>query len=327
MDWYAPNDTAQVGSLRRELHAHLERHAAEGSDIDGAAIVASELITNAMQNSDGPVWVALDWGASRPVLSVHDLGRGFELDAGPPPSPDEPRGRGLLISSKLAAELSVRAKQFGGSIVSAQLPVERTPADSIDPSPSRFASLPHPDEQQADGTFGRDAFLRALVVQLAQTVDSMQGPGVAEAVVAQVGTDVGGRIEETFRAARGIDGDLDVGQMSSLLVELKAAIGGEFFVVDADEQRIVLGNDRCPFGDAVMMAPSLCRMTSSVFGGIARRNRGAAAVDLEQRIAVGDRQCRVTVWLTEPDADRLPFVHRYGTFTPVDVRERGTSGG
>ena len=324
MDWYLPNDTAQVGSVRRDLHAHLERHAAAGSDLDGAAIVASELITNAIQNSDGPVWVALDWGASRPVLSVHDLGMGFELDAVPAPDPAEPRGRGLMISSKLVAALSVRSKQFGGSIVTAQLPVERSPTESIDPPASRFASLPHPDEQQADGTFGRDAFMRALVVQLAQTVESVQGPGVAEAVVAQVGTDVGGRIEETFRAARGIDGVFDLGQMSSLLVELKAAIGGDFFVIDANDDRIVLGNNRCPFGDAVMMAPALCRMTSSVFGGIARRNRGAAAVDLEQRIAVGDRQCRVTVWLTEPDAERLPFVHHYGEFSPVDVRQRGS---
>ena len=166
--------------------------------------------------------------------------------------------------------------------------------------------------------------MRALVVQLAQNVESLQGPGVAEAMVAQVGTDVGGRMEAAFREARGIDGDLDLGQISSLLVELKAAIGGDFYVIDANDDRIVLGNDRCPFGDAVMMAPALCRMTSSVFGGIARRNRGAAAVDLEQRIAVGDRQCRVTVWLTEPDAERAPFVHHYGQFTSVEVSERGS---
>lgn len=324
MDWYVPNDTAEVGSIRRELHAHLARHAAVGSDVEGATIAASELVTNAIQNSDGPIWVALDWGTSRPVLSVHDLGRGFELDGVPDPDPDDPRGRGLMISSRLVAGLSVRSKVFGGSIVTAQLPVERPTTEDIDPSPSRFPSLPDPDEQQADGTFGRDSFLRALVVQLAQSVESLQGPGVAEAVVAQVGTDVGGRIEETFRAARGIDGDLDVDQISSLLVELKAAIGGDFFVIDANDDRIILGNNRCPFGEAVMMAPTLCRMTSSVFGGIARRNRGAAAVDLEERIAVGDRQCRVTVWLTEPDPERAPFVHFYGEFTPVDVSRRGS---
>ena len=188
---------------------------------------------------------------------------------------------------------------------------------------SRFASLPHPDEQQAGGTFGRDPFLRALVVQLAQTVELRQGPGVAEAVVAQVGTDVGGRMEEAFRSDRGIVGDLDNDQMGVLFVDLKAAIGGDFFVIEANDDRIVLGNNRCPFGDAVKMAPALCRMTSSVFGGVAKRNRGAAAVDLEQRIAVGDQQCRVTVWLTQPGDDRAPFVHQYGEFERVDDPERG----
>lgn len=322
MDWYIPNDTAEVASLRRDLREHLERHAADGSDIDGAQLVASELVTNAMQNSDGPVWATLDWGTSRPVLSVHDLGSGFELDPTAEPDVNDPRGRGLMISSRLSASLSVHAKEFGGSVVSAQLPVERPPTENIDPPASRFAALPHPDERKADGTFGRDAFLRALVVQLAQHVESMQGPALAEAMVAQVGTDVGGRMEEAFRAARDIDGDLDVSQISSLLIDLKAAIGGDFFVIDANDDRIVLGNNICPFGDAVMRAPALCRMTSSVFGGIARRSRGAAAVDLEQRIAVGDQQCRVTVWLTEPDAGRLPFVHRYGDFTSVELRER-----
>ena len=45
----------------------------------------------------------------------------------------------------------------------------------------------------------------------------------------------------------------------------------------------------------VREAPELCRMTSSVFGGIAARNFGYAKVDLRQRIAVGDQQCEVCI--------------------------------
>jgi predicted ArsR family transcriptional regulator len=256
---------------------------------------------------------------------VHDLGPGFDIDDVPAPNPDDVRGRGLMISSRLVPTLTVRSRDSGGSIVTAELPVARPPAETIDPPGSRLSPLPHPDERQPDGTYGRDSFLRALVVQLAQTVESVQGPTIAEAVVAQVGTDVGGRMEEAYRAARGIadDRDLELDQIEDLLIELKAAIGGDFFVIDADADRIVFGNNRCPFGDAVRMAPALCRMTSSVFGGIARRNRGAAAVDLEQRIAVGDQQCRVTVWLTPPGDDRAPFVHRYGDFERVTLRPRG----
>lgn len=317
MDWYVPNDAAEVSALRRELQTFLERHSAPDSDVSGATIVASELVTNAVQNSDGPIWVSLDWGRSQPVLTVHDLGRGFELDQIEDPDPDDPRGRGLMIATHLVSSLSVTAKQAGGSEVSAVLPVSRVPAVSIDPPPSRTPSLPFPSERRPNGTYGRESFLRALVVQLAQTIELADGPGPAESIVAQVGTDVGGRMEEAFRSSRDLDGDLSLDDISDLLVELKSAIGGDFFVIEADDDRIVLGNHRCPFGDAVQQAPSLCRMTSSVFGGIARRNRGAAAVDLEQRIAVGDPQCRVTVWLTRPDEARLPFVHTYGDFPPA----------
>ncbi len=314
MDWYVPNDTSQLAPLRRELQSLLERHSTPGSDVDGATIVASELITNALQNSDGPVWVSLDWGGSEPVLTVHDLGVGFDLDDIDPPQPEAPRGRGLMIATHLVSQLSVTAKESVGSRVRAALPVSRPLAVSIDPPRSRTASLPHPDEMRPDGTYGRESFLRALVVQLAESVELVDGPAHAERMVAQVGADVGGRMEEAFRATRHLDGDLELDQLAELLVELKAAIGGDFYVIDANDDRIVLGNHRCPFGDAVKQAPSLCRMTSSVFGGIASRSRGGAAVDLEQRIAVGDPQCKVTVWLRPADESRLPFLHAYGDF-------------
>jgi hypothetical protein len=50
-------------------------------------------------------------------------------------------------------------------------------------------------------------------------------------------------------------------------------------------------------------------MTSSVFGGIAARNHGHAVVLLDERIAVGDPECRITVLLGA--GDRTPGGHRY----------------
>jgi anti-sigma regulatory factor (Ser/Thr protein kinase) len=66
-----------------------------------------------------------------------------------------------------------------------------------------------------------------------------------------------------------------------------------------------------PFGDVVRQAPGLCRMTSSVFGGIAARNTGGAAVVLEERIAVGDPECRVIVWLGSDKPGRWERAHDY----------------
>jgi hypothetical protein len=66
------------------------------------------------------------------------------------------------------------------------------------------------------------------------------------------------------------------------------------------------------FGDAVKAVPALCRMTSSVFGGIAARNRAdGPAVVLEERIAVGDPGCRVVVLLCASPEEVARLAHRY----------------
>ncbi len=120
-------------------------------------------------------------------------------------------------------------------------------------------------------------------------------------------------MEEEFRRAETVVGRLTPQQVGECYVRLKHAIDGGFQVEHADEDKVVLSNDRCPFGDVVSAAPSLCRMTSSVLGGIAARNSpdGSAAVLLEERIATGDPGCRVTVYLREPPATVLPLVHAY----------------
>jgi hypothetical protein len=79
--------------------------------------------------------------------------------------------------------------------------VRRRREVSHDPRSSSPNPLPAPEEASSDGTFGKEAFLRALVVELAQAVEGAHGPDAAEAMVAQVGTNVGFRMEEAYRAA------------------------------------------------------------------------------------------------------------------------------
>jgi predicted ArsR family transcriptional regulator len=124
-------------------------------------------------------------------------------------------------------------------------------------------------------------------------------------------------MEEAYRRARGLVDRLSPEQIADLYVRLKAAIDGDFYVLEASEERIVLGNRRCPFGDLVKRSPALCRMTSSVFGGIAARNHGASRVQLEERIAVGDPECRVSVWLGDAAASRPDYGHRYSAPSAV----------
>ena len=311
MEWALDGQSAvAIAAVRREITGYLARHAEPDSDIAGAEVVIAELLTNAFEHAPGPAWVRTSWEGERPRLEVHDLGPGFVLDPRLP-EPDSERGRGLFIVNAIAGDLSRASKTAGGSAVSATLPVRRRVERSHDPPRDTFAALPAREEARPDGTFGKEAFLRALVVEMAQTLEAEQGPDVAAATVAQVGADVGGRMEEAYRTAHGIAGRLSPEKIADLYVRLKGAIGGDFYVIDADERRIVLGNRRCPFGDAIQHEPGLCRMTSSVFGGIAARNASRSAVALEERIALGDPECRVVVWLGDNEPPDAASAHHY----------------
>ncbi len=318
MDWYLPAGDAETASaLRRAISSYLARHAAPGSDLEGASLAVSELMTNALLHTGSSAWVSLDWGGEQPVLSVYDLGPEFELGGDElPPDPLSPGGRGLFIASHVASDLEVAHRGGGGNVVSATLPVQRPQAATLDPPASSFGALPDPAEAGPDG-YGKESFLRALVVQLAQTVELRHGPQAAEAAVAQVGTDVGGRMEAEFRKAKNVVGRLDPEQMADAYVRLKHAIDGGFYVIEATDEKIVLGNTACPFGTSVRRSPALCRMTSSVFGGIAARNAGGATVVLEERIAVGDPGCRVTVYLGTADAGLRSRGHTYAPPEPA----------
>ena len=347
MDWYLEEGAPQgVSLLRRELMAYLARHSEAGSDLDAAELLIAETIGNAARHTTGPVWVSLTWRTSHPTMSVYDLGQGFDparltapalpdqlwrgaaahdgdpeprADAAVDPAADDVEamlesGRGLLIMRELAPTLESRQRTGQGMVVSLALPVTRPAGADHDPPLRRSGALPMPDEALPQGGFGKESFLRALVVQLAQTIEIAHGPDAADAAIAQVGTDVGGRMEEEFRHAKGVVDRMTPEEIGRCYVRLKHAIDGGFRVLEATPERIVLVNDRCPFGEAVRRAPSLCRMTSSVFGGIAARNsEHGASVLLEERIAVGDPGCRVVVDLDVPKDDASPAAHHYAT--------------
>ncbi|MGZ4153930.1 MAG: methanogen output domain 1-containing protein [Actinomycetota bacterium] len=314
MDWYVDEGQVDaVPALRHAIRRYLERHAEPGGDVDGAEVVFSEILTNALRHARGPAWVSLDWSAPEPILTVRDLGPGFEADDVGGVEASSEGGVGLRIVSRLSDRLRIASRATGGAEVSATLPVRRTVEPSYDPPRHGAGVLPAQEEANTAGEFDKLSFLRALVVQLAQAVEEDQGPVAAEAAVAQVGTDVGGQMEDAYRRVRGLTGPLTPEQMGDLYVRLKRALDGDFFVIEANDERIVLGNNACPFGSVVQYAPALCRMTSSVFGGIAARNNlEGSAVQLEERIAVGDPQCRVTVWLGEAPRAARDVVHVYG---------------
>lgn len=108
--------------------------------------------------------------------------------------------------------------------------------------------------------------------------------------------------EKAYREQSDLDGKLDLDQYSELIVNIKNQIGGNFSRAASDPGVIRVINTRCPFGSAVKEAPELCRMTSSVFGGIAARNFGYAKVVLKKRLATNDGMCEVCIYTDRDSA-------------------------
>ncbi len=142
----------------------------------------------------------------------------------------------------------------------------------------------------------RDVFLRNLIRELSGTLQDVVGLEEASGFVAMVGQRVGEQLNESYRAALDVR-KLDRDQVRDVLQDLKRRIGGDFHVVEEDAERIVFGNRACPFGDKVLDRPSMCMMTSNVFGSIAAENLGYAKVALEETIAERHGRCRVVVYL------------------------------
>lgn len=169
-------------------------------------------------------------------------------------------------------------------------------ADSHTPPGDGVPHAPHRPLQTLDVPLDRDLFLRTLLRELAGTLQDVVGLEDASGFVSVVGQNMGRQIDEDYRKALGV-GRLDREQVAQVLVDLKARIAGDFYIIEQDDEKIVLGNRACPFGEKVIGRPALCMMTSNVFGSIAADNLGYAKVELGETIARGFPACRVIVHL------------------------------
>ena len=147
----------------------------------------------------------------------------------------------------------------------------------------------------------RDRFLRALIRELAGTLEDVIGLEETNGHMSVVGSAIGAAIDRDYRTALRLE-RLDRAQVAAVLVDLKRRIGGDFYVISEDDEQIVLGNRACPFGAMVAGRPSMCMMTSNVFGSIAANHLGYAKVELQETIARGHPGCRVVVHLKSTEA-------------------------
>src|SRR3984957_21315029 len=152
----------------------------------------------------------------------------------------------------------------------------------------------------------RDVFLRTLIRELAGTLEEVVGLKEASGYISVVGRKIGEQMNRDYKAALGTS-NLTREQVAAVLVDLKRRIQGDFYVIEETDGKIVLGNRLCPFADKVLNRPSMCMMTSNVFGHIAAENLGYGKVELRRTIAEGYPECQVVVYIApSPEAEAAP---------------------
>ena len=167
--------------------------------------------------------------------------------------------------------------------------------------------------QQLDIPLNRDLFLRTLIRELAGTLEEVVGYEEAAGYISLVGQHMGDWINALYTKELGVS-KLNPQQVAEVLADLKQRIHGNFSIVEQDSGKIVLQSTSCPFEDQVVDRPSMCMMTSNVFGVITAANLGYAKVTLEETIAARCGQCRVVIYLhLGPEADAAQGREYYGT--------------
>ena len=68
------------------------------------------------------------------------------------------------------------------------------------------------------------------------------------------------------------------------------------------EDIIILKNTKCPFGEKVRKAPSLCATTSALCGVMTARNLGYSRVILKKTIAKGSNECLIHIHLKKTES-------------------------
>jgi hypothetical protein len=102
----------------------------------------------------------------------------------------------------------------------------------------------------------RDMFLRNLIRELAGTLEEVVGINEAFAFISVISQTIRDQIDRDYKRALAVS-NLIREQVADVLVALKRRIQGDVYVIEEDENKMVMGNRACPFGDRVVGHPSM----------------------------------------------------------------------
>ncbi|MDT8407048.1 MAG: sigma 54-interacting transcriptional regulator [Methylococcales bacterium] len=157
-------------------------------------------------------------------------------------------------------------------------------------------------------------FLQTFIMELMQATEA-EGEHYCQSLIEHIARGAGQFFEQSYREQYGLTETLSQQQYIDLILALKNRIGGGFSLDSVQPETITVVNDCCPFGEQVSLFPELCRMTSSVFGGIAARNFGYAKVEIKRSIARGHGGCEVCIHLDADAAQCQPGLEYRNTPT------------
>ncbi len=162
--------------------------------------------------------------------------------------------------------------------------------------------------KQSGFQLGPIAFLQTFVAQSLRAAGQLGCSKCDDGLdyIEHIGLTAGPCFEDACRQQMGLEGPIDLGQYADIILNIKNQIGGNFSRASSEPGMVRVVNTSCPFGEVVKEVPDLCRMTSSVFGGIAARNFGYAKVELRRRIAMGDGGCDVCIYTDRENSRDLP---------------------
>lgn|GEM_PF-519508 len=270
MDWCfetgAPRARAKV---QDRVLDHLQRHSLDPLAVRRARELIDGLLGE-VAALGSLAWLGLRWEESTAYLEARGCTPG-DLELAGLGGTD--LGDGVVAAHGIYETLP---DVFSSTdVIRLALPVSRPREADVDPLPLR---LP-------DGVTPR-AFAGTVAAAMAEITGRGRSPLEA---AASSGAAFAASLAETSPPP---PTPLDVARA---FVEFEAEAGGDFRVVEAADDRVVVCNNRCPFGPGVTGIPELCRSTSALLGSLAARTFGESTVLVEESIALGDPQCRLVL--------------------------------
>lgn len=152
------------------------------------------------------------------------------------------------------------------------------------------------------------AFLQTFIIELMHASEQL-GEEQSLQLIENIALTAGCFFEEVYRSGKkNKHNKLNIENYIELILGLKNNIGGNFSLSSSNQDCVAVCNSSCPFGEKVVNFPELCRMTSSVFGGIAARNFGYAKVEIAKSIAQHHGCCEVYIHLNPEKAISRPGI-------------------